>query len=26
MRFLVLLASEDHFDTWDSADDPCGSG
>ena len=22
MRFLVLLASEDHFDTWDSADDP----
>jgi hypothetical protein len=21
MRFLVLLASEDHFDTWDDADD-----
>jgi hypothetical protein len=21
MRFLVLLASEDHFDTWDNADD-----
>lgn len=21
MRFLVLLASEGHFDTWDDADD-----
>jgi hypothetical protein len=21
MRFFVLLASEDHFDTWDNADD-----
>jgi hypothetical protein len=21
MRFLVLLASKDHFDTWDNADD-----
>jgi hypothetical protein len=21
MRFLVLLASEDHFDAWDNADD-----
>lgn len=21
MRFLVLLASEDHFDTWDRTDD-----
>jgi hypothetical protein len=21
MRFLVLLASEDHFDAWDAADD-----
>ena len=21
MRFLVLLASEDHFDVWDAADD-----